>query len=239
MFCIVIGGSNGLGLSISSKLIRKGYKVLIYDIIEPKINFGGFLFKKIDLSKDDIAIMTDDISSADMVIYTAGIGRVDKFNKYSFNDIDKTIDIDLKSLVKVITLSSNNLLTKNNFKCCCISSIAGLVVSPLFSVYSAAKAGVCKYIEAVNTELEKNGSNNRITNVVATSFQGTSFNGGNTDLTSLSTISDLILDSMMKSEELCMINKELIGSIIARYQEDSKKFALESYEYKISKGRIK
>ena len=40
-----------------------------------------------------------------------------------------------------------------NFDCMVMGSIAGLVSSPMFSVYAATKAALCRFIESINIEL--------------------------------------------------------------------------------------
>ena len=235
---LIIGGSRGLGLAIAMALSVTN-DIIIYDINEPLMALDNTIYKKIDLANDDISIMKNDIKEADGLIYTAGIGRIDYFNNQSFKDIDFTITINLISVIKVLTLASDKLLSKRRFDCLCISSIAGLVSSPLFSVYSASKAGVCKYIEAINTEIEKLGFENRVTNVVATSFKGTSFNGGETNVKELDSLSKYLIDSMKNRREICKVNEELIDSIVERYNNDAKNFSKDSYDYKINSGRLR
>ena len=211
---VIIGGSRGLGLSIANILLRKNNEIVVFDINPLEIPNEKIIYKRFDLTKDDFLLLKNDIENSDGVIFTAGIGRVAFFNDYNFDEIERTISIDLISLIKIITISSDRIMTKNDFYFMCISSIAGLVSSPLFSVYSAAKAGVCKYVEAVNTELLKSKCNNRITNVVATSFDGTAFNGGKTNLLCLESLSEYLIESMLRKDEICKVNNELIDSII-------------------------
>lgn len=47
----------------------------------------------------------------------------------------------------------------------------------MFSVYSASKAAICRFIESVNIELEVYGTSNRILNVSPVSIKDTRFNG--------------------------------------------------------------
>ena len=236
---IVIGGSSGLGLALANKISKNSRNsIIIYDIKEPLISINNSIYKKIDLSNDDLRFMLHDINESDALIFTAGIGKVKKFDNYTFEEIESTISINLLSLIKILTLAADKLKSNDNYYAMCISSIAGLVSSPLFSVYSASNAGVCKYIEAVNTELIKNNTTNRVTNVVATSFNGTGFNGGKTDLCLLDDLATRLLESMYKKELICKVNEELIDSIIGRYNSDNLKFSLESYDYKINSGRL-
>ncbi len=235
----IIGGSNGLGFSIANKLLRNGNKVDVYDIAYPEFEHANFNYYKLDLMSDDFHHLKTNSDLYNGVIYTAGVGKLNYFDQYTNNDVDTNIRINLSSLIKVILLFANRIKSENDFYFMCISSIAGLVASPLFSIYSASKAGVCKYTEAVNTELEMGGFKNRITNIVATSFKGTSFNGGKTDLNLLEDLANELMEAMIDRETLHKVNESLIDSIIERYQTNPNKFACESYEYKINSGRFK
>ena len=68
--------------------------------------------------------------------------------------------------------------SQENFYCAVMVSIAGRLSSPLFSVYSATKAALSKFIEAINVELDVQGSKNRILEVSPGSLKGTGFTGG-------------------------------------------------------------
>ena len=69
------------------------------------------------------------------------------------------------------------------FYCGVMVSIAGFMSSPFFAVCGATKASLKIFIESVNVELEKSGTQNRILNVSPGFIAGTSFNNGKTDLT--------------------------------------------------------
>lgn len=236
---LVIGGSNGIGAALVNYLSSdEGNNIIICDKVEPIVNSSNISYVKIDLFKEDISKIKKYIDESDAIIYTSGIGRVDYFKNFTSLEIKKNIQINLIAFMDVVSLAYGKLASKNDFKMLCISSIAGLVSSPLFSVYSASKAGMCKFVEAVNTELRMSGSNNLITNIVATSFKGTSFNGNKTDLNILENLANEIIESMEKREELHFINADLVNSILDRYTTNPKKFSNESFQYKIDGNRI-
>ena len=112
--------------------------------------------------------------------------------------------------------------------------------SPFFSLYGATKAALKIFIESVNVELEKAGTNNRILNVSPGSIAGTSFNQGKTDLALTRPLAEEIL-SKMKAKEDLFIPKydEVFREVLDRYHEDFRKEGLHSYDYKIESGRVK
>ena len=235
---IVIGGSNGLGLAISVKLINRGHNVLILDVVKPKIKLNNAAYKKINLFTDDVNEIRNDLADASGLIITAGIGRVCRFEEMSETEIDKLLKVNLLSISKIIHIAFPYLIQKNSFDCLVMTSIAGLVASPLFSIYAASKAGLYRMIESLNAELRESGTNNRICSVVATSIKNTSFAGGKTDVNALSTMASELLSSMMSKLENHIIDRELVNSILERYSADPTKFAQESIKYKIENNRL-
>jgi len=119
-----------------------------------------------------------------------------------------------------------------------MGSISGLVNSPLFSVYAASKAAICRFTESINIELEVNGVNNRILNVSPGSIKGTKFNDGNNQLHLLNGLVTDIIDRLLKFEELFIPEyDEIYKDVIKSYQSDPRSFGISSYEHKIKSGR--
>ena len=235
---VVIGGSNGLGLAISVELINRGHDVLIIDMVRPKIRLKNATFKKVNLFNDDVDTIKEDLVDASGLIITAGIGRVCRFIDMSETEIDKLLKVNLLSISKILHYAFPLMVQKKSFDCLVMTSIAGLVASPLFSIYAASKAGLYRMIESLNAELCESGTNNRICSVVATSIKNTSFAGGKTDVNALSTMASELLSSMMSKLENHIIDRELVNSILERYSADPAKFALESIKYKIENNRL-
>ena len=207
-------------------------------MVKPKIKLNNAAYKKINLFTDDVNEIRNDLADASGLIITAGIGRVCRFEEMSETEIDKLLKVNLLSISKIIHIAFPYLIQKNSFDCLVMTSIAGLVASPLFSIYAASKAGLYRMIESLNAELRESGTNNRICSVVATSIKNTSFAGGKTDVNALSTMASELLSSMMSKLENHIIDRELVNSILERYSADPTKFAQESIKYKIENNRL-
>ncbi len=240
---VVVGGSNGIGLAIVNELIKQEYYVTIIDKCEPATEFeesqGSFMYcdlcdfpyeKFEELSKDD---------NVKLLIVTAGIGRIANLECLHPVEIDRVIKINTIATLKIIRAFYDRIKNENDFYCGVMGSIAGLVSSPMFSVYSASKAGVCKFVEGLNIELECAGINNRILNVSPGSIKGTRFNGGENDLSVLSELATEIISKIKDRETLFVPNGEVYNGVIARYNENPHKFGVESYQYKQQSGRIR
>lgn len=243
---LVIGGSNGIGLAISKNLIKRGYEVKILDICEPdpaaKLPEDRFTYDHCDLTdydKEQFDRIAADQNVCALVI-TSGIGRVCSFENLHYAEIKKIMRINAESVLQIISAFYGKIKSDKPFYTCVMGSIAGLVSSPLFSVYAASKAAVCRFCESLNAELAAKGISNRILNVSPGSIKGTRFNGGENDLSLLEDLAQKITDKMFDSEEIYIPDYETtFKGVIERYNADPKAYGLQSYKYKTCSGRLK
>lgn len=241
---IIIGGSNGIGLAIAKNLTNRGMFVIILDVVEPDAKvldntlYEYHHFNMLDIEEDYLEVLAND-NDLSVLMITAGIGRVAAFECLSNIEIQKVLQINTLSTIKVVHMFYDRIKGKDKFYCGVMGSIAGLISSPLFSVYAASKAAVCRFIESINIELEKAGTNNRVLNVSPISIQGTRFNGGKNDLDALQDLANDIVMHLLSSATMYIPQyNEVVKSIIDRYNDDPHKFGLESYDYKTNSGRV-
>lgn len=233
----IVGGSRGLGFALLESLQNQFDCSVVVDVIEPLKTFDNVRFVRCDLSKDFDKCLCE-IPDTDLLIITAGIGTVKPFENYSFAEIDKTFRINTLAIAKLLFCFYPALLGKQEKRVLVMSSIAADVSSPLFSVYGASKAAVSKLCESLNIELEMKGTENRITCVSATSFNGTSFNGGVTDTLKLKEIVHECICSLNNKKTQVYINEELCEDVIFKYLHNKHEFGVSSYNYKLNNKRI-
>lgn len=242
---VVVGGSNGIGLSISNSLTKKGYHVEILDICEPDRNLlknsECCAYTYCDLRYFDETPFENlkNDETVDVLMITAGIGRVADFGFLHTAEIDKLITVNELSVLKIIRIFYDRIKGEKPFYCGVMGSIAGLVSSPAFSVYAASKAAVCRFTESVNAELEKSGTKNRILNVSPGSVKGTKFSGGENDPSLTEELADSITEKLKNRETLFIPDYETTyKSVIERYRNAPREYGLSSYDYKKNAGRI-
>jgi len=237
---LVVGGSNGIGLSISQQLIEKEdyLKVYILDKFEPSINIGDKItFFKFDLLNEDYFIL-ERFKDIDTLIITAGFGRIDTFDNILDAEIINCYKVNAMAVCRIIKFFYPKLLSSTDFYCVVMGSIAGLISSPMFALYGATKAAVCSFIESINIELEKQGSFNRILNVAPGFINGTKFNGGENDLSQTGELANEILDKMFQKQDLFIPQfEETYKQVLQNYNENPHQFGLQSFDYKNSSMR--
>jgi glycerol-3-phosphate cytidylyltransferase len=239
---LVVGGSNGIGLAIALELLRQGAKVTVVDRVAPDAAACAMVdslsFRQENLLNDDVSFL-EEYKDIDMLMITAGFGRVAKFETIVPAEICNSFQVNTVSLFKIIRFYYDRMLGDDDFYCGVMGSIAGLVSSPLFALYGATKAAVCNGVESLNVELEKAGSKNRILNVSPGSIKGTRFNGGSNDLNETELLAREIVGRIIRRETLFIPSyEETFKGVIDSYREDPHAYGLHSYEYKCQSGRF-
>ena len=241
---VVVGGSNGIGLSITKELIERGYYVNIVDLREPEegiIREDSFSFIKsnlLDFDEELFQKLANDLQ-IDFLMITAGFGRVAAFENLHLAEVNNVLEVNSVATIKTIRVFYERINNERPFYCGIMGSIAGLVSSPMFSVYAASKASICRFVESINIELEETGSPNRILNVSPGSIKGTKFNGGNNDLAQTQGLAKQIINRVFNSEVLYIPEYEnTYKKVIEQYIEDPHKYGQHSYEYKLKSGRL-
>jgi short-subunit dehydrogenase len=120
----------------------------------------------------------------------------------------------------------------------CVTSIAGQVVSPLFSVYAASKAATSRLIESINVELVVAGATNRITDFCPGHIVGSSFYGRSTNLVDLNDKAKQLVEATFMKTKLSIPDYETVyKSVIEDYNTDRDAFGISSYAYKLKRGQ--
>lgn len=239
---LVVGGANGIGLSIAKVLTSRNTTEKVYIIDkaplaeeykEPKIESYQF-----DLTSEDYSIL-DKFQDIDGLIITAGFGKLALFEDVDEKMIPLYFNVNTIAVIRVIKHFYAKMLSANDFYCGVMVSIAGFMSSPFFSLYGATKAALKIFIESVNVELEKAGSSNRILNVSPGSIKGTSFNQGKTDLDVTASLANEIIEHVENKDDLFIPKyEEVFKEVLARYQKDFRAEGRHSYDYKVSSGRV-
>ena len=242
MNALVTGGSSGIGLSIVLNLIRKADldKVYFVDKMDYPNEYADekVVFSLCDLSKNVFSVFQR-ITDIQALFITAGFGYLKFFQDLSEDYIQDSFAVNAVAPIQIIRIYYDHFLSKENFYCAVMVSIAAHLVSPMFSVYSAAKAALSKFVEAVNVELDVQGSKNRILEVSPGSLKGTSFTGSTSQPELTASLAKEIIERSKKQEELFIPQyDEVFKGVLERYHSDPHKYGIESYWYKKRLGRV-
>lgn len=236
---LVIGGSNGIGLSIALELQKKGYLVHVVDRVPNDIFdiSDNIQFRQVNLLATDYAFL-EEYKDINALVITAGFGRITSFDGILEQEIQNSFQVNSIAVMRVLHFFFPRMKQNTTFHCAVMGSIAGLISSPLFATYSATKAALCNAIESLNIELEMAGTENRILNVSPGSIKGTKFNGGDNDLSQTEAMAQAIIAKMEERQTLFIPQyEEVYKGVLERYHNDPHQFGLDSYQYKQNSGR--
>lgn len=239
---LIVGGANGIGLSIATELaarndVEKIYIVDKVSIADEYMNpkFEGLLF---DLTQEDYCIF-DRLQDIDTLMITAGFGRLALFKDIDEQMISLSFNVNTIPVMRIIKRYYVKLEAEEDFYCGVMVSISGFMSSPFFSIYAATKAALKVFIESVNVELLKGGSKNQILNVSPGSLKGTSFTNGKTDLCVTAPMAKSIICELEKKNDLFIPQyEEVFKRVLERYHEDFRREGAHSYDYKVESGRM-
>ncbi len=238
---LVVGGANGIGLSIAQELVKRTTTEKVYvvdkaplqvDYKHPKIESLQF-----DLTNEDYSFF-DRFKDINALMITAGFGRIALFKDIQEQHIIDSFKVNTIPVLRLIKRFYSKLEGKENFYCGVMDSIAGWMSSPFFAVYGATKASLKIFIESVNVELQKGGSNNIILNVSPGAIKGSSFYGAQSDLDALSELSNEIIKHLENKDDVFIPKyEEVYKEVLKRYHDDFRKEGAHSYDYKLKSKR--
>jgi len=239
---LVVGGANGIGLSIATELAKRDSVEKIYivdkaslseEFIHPK--FESFQF---DLTNEDFSFF-DRFTDINALMITAGFGKLALFKDVPESYIMNSFNVNTVPVLRLVHRFYGKLEVKEDFYCGVMVSIAGFMSSPFFAVYGATKAALKIFIESLNVELKKGGSPNCILNVSPGSLKGTSFATGKTDLSVTAPMANAIIEHLEAKDDLFIPQfDEVFKTVLERYHADFRREGEHSYEYKLNSGRV-
>lgn len=239
---LIVGGANGIGLSIATEMARRDdvEKVYIVDKACVAEEFWNDKFEayQFDLTSEDYGLF-DRFEDIDTLMITAGFGRLQLFKDMDEKMIGTYFNVNTIPVIRIVKKFYDKLEKDENFYCGVMVSIAGFMTSPFFSLYAATKAALKVFIESVNVELLKAGSKNQILNVSPGSLKGTSFSQGKTDLSITAPMANAIIEHLEAKDDLFIPQyDEIFKHVLERYHQDFRAEGIHSYEYKVESGRV-
>ncbi|MDJ0674905.1 MAG: SDR family NAD(P)-dependent oxidoreductase [Calothrix sp. MO_167.B42] len=167
---LLTGASRGIGRFIAHELAQKQATVICIsrsqeglDRICSSINAlgGKGMGIPFDISNvEQLPILVEkieNIGSVDILINNAGIEIYKVFQDYSIKDIQSVLSINLLAAMELTRLLLPNMLNQGSGHIVNIASLAAKKGHPYDSIYSASKAGLLMWSNAVRQELASTG----------------------------------------------------------------------------------
>lgn len=165
----VSGAASGLGLAICERLATQGWKLLIADINTERLDQADTKLQSLGATTLPMIIDVTDYAAlesaanamqahwggVDLVFNNAGVAICGAIDELSLEDWQKTINIDLWSVIYGCKIFAPILKRQGGGYIINTASSAGTLAPPEMACYNVAKAGVVSLSETLKAELSK------------------------------------------------------------------------------------
>ncbi len=167
-WALITGASSGIGREFAIQLSKKGLNIIAVGKNEERLAQTVETVKKIsdvkiisyavDLSlQENVRSLIVDLSKyqIDLLINNAGFGLYGEFTELELSDIEKMIEVNIKTLTVLSHVFSKQMIARKFGGIINIASVAGHIPLPYFSAYAATKAYVYNFSLGLWAELRK------------------------------------------------------------------------------------
>ena len=169
---IITGAGIGIGRASAVAFARKGYNVIVTDILEAEgreavaqieAEGGSARFEYLDVTDTAatdalVARVEQDFGGIDVIVANAGIAHKIPLADLSDAKWDRTMDVDLKGIVRIVRAAAPGMIARKSGAIVALSSISGSTYGwDDHAHYCAAKAGVIGLVRGLAVDLAKHG----------------------------------------------------------------------------------
>lgn len=169
---LVTGASSGFGMDAARLFAYEGCKVVLaarrIDRLQELVALiqkegGEAIAVPVDVAdRDEIRIMVQTVldlyTKIDILFNNAGFGRLAWHDNMSAErDIDTQIAVNLTGLIHVTHAVLTGMLERRSGHIINMSSVAGWIAPPTYTIYSATKFGVRAFTDALRREVKPFG----------------------------------------------------------------------------------
>ncbi|MDX8046059.1 SDR family oxidoreductase [Gracilibacillus sp. S3-1-1] len=166
---LITGASSGIGRALAFSLAKQGAIPILVARTESKLmelkteienRYAVHpIVYAVDITdypkwQQTIERIIDEAGKIDILINNAGIGYFDMFEQANWQTIENMVNLNLNAMFLTTSRLLPTLLTQQQAHIINIGSQAGKMATPKSAVYSATKAGVISYSNALRMELQ-------------------------------------------------------------------------------------
>ncbi|GAB3323677.1 SDR family NAD(P)-dependent oxidoreductase [Larkinella ripae] len=163
---LVTGGTGGFGFEFAAKLLALGNTVIItgrnaqtLQAVKSKLPAVHTIQSDVSNADDIISLynrVTREFPDLNILINNAGeMRKISLHQPYELTDITREIEINLMGPIRMVQQFLPHLKTKTRAVILNVTSGIALMPFPISPIYSASKAGLRSYTQALRVQLKK------------------------------------------------------------------------------------
>lgn len=189
---LITGGASGIGKLMGQRFLEEGVaKLIIWDINEMQLQAvtgqweeqGYAVYPyQVDVSRNHqieelAADVLKNVGTVDILVNNAGIVVGKDYTEHTVQDIDRTIDINVKGVMYMTRAFLPAMMEQDKGHIVNIASAAGMIPNPKMSVYAASKWAVLGWSESLRLELERLSKSLHVTTITPSYIDTGMFEG--------------------------------------------------------------
>ncbi len=164
---LITGAASGIGAATSRRLADRGYRVIAVELTDELAQEAAAAVDGLPVSCDvgdrnALAALCARIEhewapDLDVVIANAGVIRIGEVADQTADDLDTTLDVNLRAAMQLGRAAVNVFLSRNGGHFLATVSMGGIMVIPGSAAYSASKAGLRAFLASLHAEVANTG----------------------------------------------------------------------------------
>lgn len=153
---VITGASSGIGKSTAELFAKNGYTV--FDLSRHSSGSSAFIHFDADVTKPETLSSAynrifEKHSKIDVLITCAGFGVSGASEFIPYSEIKKQFDVNLFGTINAVNAVLPFMRKAKSGRIICISSVAAIYSIPFQSYYSASKAAINSFVDALSNEV--------------------------------------------------------------------------------------
>lgn len=170
---LITGASNGIGMEFARLFAKDGYNLVLVARSKDRLSELGYSLQD-QYQLQQVTIIQSDLSEpespqeiydllkqkgiqVDVLVNNAGAGIHGFFHETDLDRELEIIQLNIASVVHLTKLFLKEMVARNDGKILNVASIVSFMPGPLMAVYSASKAFILSFTEALQNELKDTG----------------------------------------------------------------------------------
>lgn len=157
---VITGAGSGIGLATARTLAEKGYTVYNLSRHPAKEEKNRFIFTDVsDSSTINAAVekIIGECGRIDLLVTSAGMGVSGAVEFIEEEEMKRQFEINLFGTINTVKAVLPQMRNQKSGKIICISSVAAVYSIPFQAYYSASKAAINSFVDALTNEVKPFG----------------------------------------------------------------------------------